>query len=79
MVAERLVLFGGRFPVRTYAKMRLSPWLKKELNGFGDFQTILKLYSKKQRIKLCDDRKKRNLFLDEISDSLNDETQKPLG
>lgn len=79
MVAERLVLFGGRFPVRTYAKMRLSHWLKKELNGFGDFQTILKLYSKKRRIKLCDDRKKRNLFLDEISDSLNDETQKPLG
>jgi hypothetical protein len=48
MVAEQLITFG-RFDVRTYAKMRNLPWVKREMSKYGDFNTILKLYSKKRK------------------------------
>jgi hypothetical protein len=68
MVAEHLVAFGWRHPVRTYAKMRLTPWIKKGLAGVGDFQTILKLYSQKRKQKLKEDRKRTSQFLSEMSE-----------
>lgn len=46
MVAERLNIFR-RFDSGTYAKFRTLPWVKRELSKYGDFNTILKLYSKK--------------------------------
>jgi len=67
MVAERLVVFGWRHPAKTYAKMRFAHWLKRELAGVGDFQTILKLYSQKRKLKLKEDRKKINRFLSGMS------------
>ncbi|MEM3642105.1 MAG: hypothetical protein QXH37_09315, partial [Candidatus Bathyarchaeia archaeon] len=48
MVAEWLITFG-RFDVRTYAKMRNLPWVKREMSQYGDFSTILKLYSQKRK------------------------------
>jgi len=76
MVAERLVTFGWHHPVRTYSKMRLSPWVKRELLGFGDFQTILKLYSKKRRMKLKEYRKRKNRFLNEMFEFSKNKPQK---
>jgi len=48
MIAERLVTFG-RFSVRTFAKMRTLPWVRMELSKYGDFGTVLKLYSRKRK------------------------------
>jgi hypothetical protein len=68
MVAERLVVFGWHHPAGTYAKMRLTPWIKRELAGVGDFHTILKLYSQKRKLKLKEDRKRINRFLSKMSE-----------
>ena len=65
MVAERLITFG-RFPARTYARMRPFPWLRRDLSGCGDFGTILKLYSKKRK-KHLQDQKKAMLAFEEKS------------
>jgi hypothetical protein len=67
MVAERLIAFG-RFPARTYSKMMGHSWLKKELSGLGDFKKILRLYTKKRRRQLQEDRTRSRRFLDQISD-----------
>lgn len=67
IVAERLVIFG-RFPVETYFKMRGYPWLKRELSRFGDFNVILKLYAKKRKKQLQEDKRKSRWFLDKIFD-----------
>lgn len=61
MVAERLITFG-RFPVKTYAKIRSFPWVKRELSGFGDFKVILEIYSKKRMKRLQDDKKAISAF-----------------
>lgn len=55
MVAERLVTFG-RFPARTYSEMAGNPWLKRQLSDLGDFKKILRLYAKKRRKQLQEDR-----------------------
>lgn len=59
IVAEWLITFG-RFDVRTYAKMRNLPWVKREMSKYGDFGTILKLYSKKRKEYL---RRRRKAFV----------------
>jgi hypothetical protein len=65
MVAERLITFG-RFPPRTYAKMRSLPWLKMGLTGHGDLSKILKLYSKKRKKRLQDQKKATLAFKEMI-------------
>jgi len=67
MVAERLVAFG-RFPVGTYSEMMGHPWLKRELSGLGDFKRILKLYAKKRRRRLQEDRIRSRWFLGKMSE-----------
>ena len=67
MVAERLALFGWHHPVDTYARVRLAPWIERELKGVGDFNTILRLYSQKRKLKLKEERAIRSRFLSEIS------------
>jgi hypothetical protein len=68
VVAERLVTFGWRRPVRTYARMRLTPWINRELTGVGDFQKILKLYSQKRKLKLKEHEQGISRFLKEMSE-----------
>jgi len=46
MVAERLIN-TGRLSVEEYSKLRSKPWVIRELKKFGDFDLILKIYSKK--------------------------------
>jgi hypothetical protein len=65
MVAERLITFG-RFPARTYARMRSFQWLRRDLSGYGDFGTILKLYSKKRKKHLQDQKKAMLAFEEKI-------------
>lgn len=72
MVAERLVLFGWNHPVGTYAKIRLTPWIKRELEGVGSLRTILKLYSQKRKLKLKEDKTRRNRFLSMMSEFSKD-------
>jgi len=67
MVAERLVLFGRNHPVDTYAKMRIAPWIERELEGVGNLGTILKLYSQKRKLKLKEDKARRSEFLSMMS------------
>lgn len=48
MVAERLVTMG-RFSVQEYEKLRSKPWVLRELASLGDFDKVLKIYSKKRK------------------------------
>jgi hypothetical protein len=58
MVAERLITFG-HFSARIYARMRTLPWVRMELSKYGDFGTILRLYSTKRKEHL---QRRKELF-----------------